>query len=82
MIKSATQVRDEMLDNDEYMTSLRKNISHVMARIEWAKSRGFTRICFSPERRYEDQIKQMFLDKGYTFKPTGYNGVVWQDICW
>jgi hypothetical protein len=67
------------------MTSLRKNISHVMDRIEWAKSRGFTRVCFSTERRHEDQIKQMFLDKGYTFKPTGYSGGVWQlteDICW
>lgn len=85
MIKAAQEVRNEMLDNDEYMTSLRKNISHVMDRIEWAKSQGFTRICFCPERRHEDQIRQMFLDKGYTFKPTGYSGGVWQlseDICW
>jgi len=85
MIKAAHEVRDEMLNNDEYMTSLKNNIRHVMDRIEWAQSQGYTRVCFCPETRHEDQIRRMFLDKGYTFKPTGYNGGVWQlseDICW
>lgn len=85
MIKSAHEIRNEMLDNDEYMTSLRDNISYVMDRIELAKSEGYTRVCFSPDPRHKDKIKQMFLDKGYTFKPTGYCGGVWQlseDVCW
>lgn len=85
MIKSAHEVRNEMLNNDEYVTSLRKEIDYVMDRIEKAKSQGYSNVCFSPERRHEDQIKRMFIDKGYMFRPTGYVGGVWQlteDICW
>jgi hypothetical protein len=85
MIKPAKELQDKMLDSDEYMTGLKNNIRYVMDRIEYAQSNGYTRVCFSTERRYEDKVKQMFLDQGYTFKPTGYNGGVWQlteDICW
>lgn len=83
MIKSAQEIRNEMYANQEYMAKINAQIEDTMKRIEQAKSRGERRACWTSY--YEDEVKQMFLEKGYTFKPTGYCGGVWQlttDICW
>jgi hypothetical protein len=85
MIKSATQVREEMFRDQEYVAELNKRVGWVMDGIERAKSQGRTRDCFSVCTPYQDEVKRMFIARGYTFKPTGYVGGVWQlseDICW
>ena len=64
-----------------------------MMYIERANKDGRRSTCFTPTMgmangKYincEEELKQMFREKGYTFKPTGYIGGVWQrtiDICW
>ncbi|NDD52323.1 hypothetical protein EBZ39_00325 [bacterium] len=85
MIKTAANVRNEMLQNENYKAAVEKQINYVMRSIETAKSRGYSHACFCVHPSYEREIKNMFLTAGYTFKPTGYVGGVWQlsqDICW
>lgn len=85
MIRSASEVRSEMLETESYQQAVAEEVSSVMNCIERAKSNGRTHTCFSVSQMYEREIKRMFLDKGYSFKPTGYCGGVWQlseDICW
>jgi len=85
VIKSAATVRNEMLQNDDYKAAVEKQTSLVMRSIENAKSQGYSHACFCVHPSYEHEIKNMFLAAGYTFKPTGYVGGVWQlsqDICW
>lgn len=34
---------------------------------------------------FDDEVREAFRKKGYTFKPTGYIDGMWQntkDICW
>lgn len=84
-IKPAAIVRNEMWQDREYLAEIKEQASRVMRQIETAKTAGRTRTCFSPSLPYRDEVKKMFADKGYTFKPTGYCGGVWQlteDICW
>ena len=65
----------------------------IMHYIEKANERGQRNTCFTPTVTTingkhidcEDELKAIFLRKGYHFKPTGYIGGVWQrtiDICW
>jgi hypothetical protein len=85
MIKSAKEVRNEMLQSEDYKRNVGEAVRYVMLNIERAKSDGRTHACFNVNRMYENEIKQMFMAEGYTFKPTGYCGGVWQlseDICW
>lgn len=85
MIKPATQVRSEMTQDRQYQSELARYVTHVSDRIALAQSKGYTRCCFAVGAKYEDELRRMFLEKGYTFRPTGYYGGVWQmseDICW
>jgi len=85
MIKPAREVREEMMQTEEYKAAMAEEVSHVTQSIELAKSRGRTHADFSVRARYRDEVKRLFLDAGYTFRPTGYVGGVWQlseDICW
>lgn len=86
MIRSASEVRSEMLETESYKKAVEQQIGYVVEAIEKAKSNGRTHTCFCVSQpMYENEIKRMFLDKGYSFKPTGYCGGVWQlseDICW
>jgi hypothetical protein len=85
MIKPASEVRNEMMQTDTYKTAVEEQVSWVVKSIESAKSLGRTHTCFSVRPSYQQEIKRMFLNQGYSFKPTGYCGGVWQlseDICW
>lgn len=85
MIKSAKEVRSEMMQNENYKKAVEEQVGWVVNSIELAKSRGYDHTVFSVKSDYEHEIKRMFLDKGYSFRPTGYCGGVWQasvDICW
>lgn len=85
MIPSAKEVRSEMMQNENYKKAVEEQVGWVVNSIELAKSRGYDHTVFSVKSDYEHEIKRMFLDKGYSFRPTGYCGGVWQasvDICW
>jgi len=85
MIRSAQDIRSEMQETEDYKRIVEKEVFNVMRAIESAKERGFTSTCFSVAHQYKDEIKKMFLVKGYSFRPTGYIGGVWQQtehICW
>jgi hypothetical protein len=85
MIKSAQDIRSKMQETEEYRLIVDKEVSSVMRAIEIATDRGLTSTCFSVSYHYRDEIKKMFLAKGYSFRPTGYIGGVWQQtehICW
>ena len=58
----------------------------IMKRIREANAKGYRDTCFTPHpvEQY-DAVKAEFRKNGYTFKPTGRIGGVWQDseqICW
>lgn len=85
MIKPAKEVRNEMMQTEIYKTAVEEAVGYVVNSIESAKSLGRTHTCFSVRPAYQQEVKQMFLNQGYSFKPTGYCGGVWQlseDICW
>jgi hypothetical protein len=85
MIKSAQDIRSEMQETEEYKRIIDKEVSSVVRAIEIATARGLTNTNFSVSYHYRDEIKKMFLAKGYSFRPTGYIGGVWQqteNICW
>ena len=70
---------------DNYYKEIEKYINYVLEDIEKANSRGFNYTTFNVDYRYEEEVKRLFMEKGYRFKPTGYIGGVWQrstDICW
>lgn len=63
-----------------------KACKSVMKKISEANEAGRRDTCFNPYP-YEqyDAVKAEFQKNGYTFKPTGRIGGVWQDseqICW
>lgn len=98
MIKSANEVRETMSRNEHYEKGYKKAVESVMRAIEKASERGRRKTCFNPSvywyedengirtfMDFEDEVKEEFKRYGYTFKPTGYAGGVWQlteDICW
>lgn len=73
-------------------------VQAVVRDIEEASAAGRRDCCFNPPafwyttkdgvrtfNQYDDAVKKLFLEKGYTFRPTGYIGGVWQrteHICW
>lgn len=84
---------NELKPTDERQKALEYCVKYIMMYIERANKDGRRSTCFTPTMgmvngKYidcEEELKQMFRDKGYTFKPTGYIGGVWQrtiDICW
>lgn len=64
-----------------------KDVLSVLRAIEKASANGDRQTTFNPPSgyRFYDAVKDEFLKKGYSFKPTGYIGGVWQHserICW
>lgn len=72
-------------------------VQAVVRDIENASKQGRRSTCFNPPAywfdtefgrsfiRYDEEVKEEFKKKGYTFRPTGYIGGVWQrteHICW
>ena len=68
---------------------LQKEIESVERSIQRACENGRTSTCVfncdADKSDVEIEAKKHFQKLGYTFKPTGYNGGVWQrteNICW
>ena len=87
------KMASELKSSDDRQKALEYCKKWIMHYIEKANERGQRNVCFSPtghtvNGRYidcEDELKQIFRDAGYGFKPTGYSGGVWQrtiDITW
>lgn len=84
-IKEARQVRNEMTQTATYQAAVNEAVQQQMNLIERAIADGRTHVVFSVPRAYETEVKRLFIEKGYTFLPTGYYGGVWQqseDIYW
>lgn len=84
-IPSAQVVRIQTEESEEYKKVILQAITNVNDRIERAKKQGRTDTCFSVSYKYEDEIKRLYKEKGYWFKPTGVIGGVYQQteqICW
>lgn len=70
-----------------YSEDFQNGVKSVLREIEKAKSAGRHHCNFWPYCKgdhYED-IKKLFRQRGYEFRPTGYVGGVWQtteNICW
>ena len=84
---------NELKPTAERQKALEYCVKYIMMYIEKANERGLRSTCFTPTMGYvngryidcEEELKNMFRNKGYSFKPTGYIGGVWQktiDICW
>ena len=74
---------NEVLKNQD-MTRFNNACKVVMNDIRVASKKGYRSTCFRAHECRE-QVKEEFKRNGYTFKPTGYVGGVWQmteDICW
>lgn len=98
MIKNAREMRETTESNDNYKVGFEKAVESVMKAIERASAKGYRETCFNPSAywyetdnglrtfmRFDDEVKNEFKKHGYTFKPTGYIGGVWQrteQICW
>ena len=75
----------EIQKTDEHDEELNKHIQKVLKDIERRNAEGLSYAPFAVDYRYEKEVKQLFLAKGYRFEPTGYIGGVWQlteDIHW
>ena len=66
-----------------------REIQNVENRIKRAAENGQTSTCAfncdADKSDVEFEAKKYFLKRGFSFKPTGYCGGVWQrteDICW
>lgn len=82
-IPTASQTRSETTPNEDFQ----KGVNSVLREIEKAKAAGKYQCNFWPYCKgdHYDSIKALFQKYGYTFRPTGYIGGVWQDtenICW
>lgn len=82
MIKSAKEVWENQVNKADFENACES----VMRGIEKASMAGYRSCCFDPRpvEQYH-AVKAEFEKHGYTFKPTGYVGGVWQrseDICW
>ena len=85
LITNASTIKKETVENDTYKKEMTKNINSINNRIKGAKDRGSINTCFIVDSNYEEDLKKMYRDKGYYFKPTGYIGGDWQlseEICW
>lgn len=82
-IPTASRTRSETASNADFQ----KGVNSVLREIEKAKAAGKYQCNFYPycNGDYYDSIKALFQKHGYTFRPTGYVGGVWQtteNICW
>ena len=98
MIKSASEMREVTTKVGHYEKGYKQAVESVMRAIERASEKGYRKTCFNPSAywykteygtetfmKFDDEVKEEFKKHGYTFKPTGYIGGVWQlteDICW
>lgn len=98
MIKNAYEVRRKTENSERYKAGYEKAVNSVMRAIERASEKGYRNACFNPSvywyqtetglATYIDfycEVREEFKKHGYTFKPTGYVGGVWQrteDIYW
>lgn len=99
MIKDANEMKKQATQTEAYKIGYERAINSVMKRIEQASEKGYRSCGFSVpcycyktedsdlEKRlyFYDEVREEFSKHGYTFKPTGYIGGVWQnteDICW
>ena len=82
MIKSAADVWNSQSNKGDFD----KACAMVMRYIEKASSEGRRDTVFDPRPvEMYDAVKDEFKKHGYTFKPTGFIGGVWQrseQICW
>lgn len=75
MITSAKDMRNETRINDE----MNDAINSVMRDIKKASESGKTYCIFNPGGYWlEEAVKREFQKAGYTFRPVGYVGGVWQ----
>ena len=76
---------DEIVASME-TSELDKSIESVVQAIVKASREGRYSTCFNPYHHHlYDVVKERFLLEGYTFRPTGRVGGIWQDsedICW
>lgn len=93
-IPRATEIREQT----PYTEGFDKAVASVVRDIRKASAEGRRKCCFNPPAywyttkdgirtfiNYEEEVKELFRSKGYTFRPTGYIGGVWQrteNICW
>lgn len=81
MIRSA----EEVWRSQENKGGFEKACESVMRSIEKASAKGFRDCCFNPPAEFYEPVKAEFQKNGYTFRPTGYIGGVWQlteQVCW
>ena len=92
-IPSANEVREQTPTE-----GFDKAVASVVRDIKEASAEGRRKCCFNPPAywyttkdgirtfiKYDEEVKELFIAKGYTFRPTGYIGGVWQrteNICW
>lgn len=82
MIRSAADVWASQKNHGEFDEAC----AYVMRYIEKASAEGRRDTVFDPRPvEMYDAVKAEFKKHGYTFKPTGFIGGVWQlteHICW
>ena len=85
-IPDSNEVRKETQDNEQYKQEMIRVINNINNLIDRAKNQGLTDIVFGGHcHKYEDELKRLYREKGYWFKPTGVVGGVYQtteQICW
>ena len=98
MIKNAWEMKDISTKNKHYEEGYKQAVESVMKSIENASERGYRKTCFCSSTywyknedgidcfiNFDEEVKAEFIRHGYSFRPTGYIGGVWQhteDICW
>ena len=76
----------EIWKNQQNRYDFDRACESVLREIEKAQKAGMRDTCFNPQP-YEqyDAVKREFERHGYSFRPTGFIGGVWQrteHICW
>lgn len=97
MIESAELIKQETEKNENYKVLMKSNIENINRRINESKEQGRTNTCWNISSYLyikgvhtfvcdiEYELKQLYKSKGYSFRPTGYIGGVYQlteNICW
>jgi hypothetical protein len=85
LIPSAQESRQITENHDIRRQEIEQALSYQIDRIARARAQGLSYASFNVPSKYEYEIREMFLKKGYSFRPTGYSGGVWQlteNICW
>ena len=80
-IMSAEECWNTQTNRTDFINACNK----VIAEIRRARESGKRECLFNPRTDQYAAVKTEFEKKGYTFRPYGYSGGVWQDaemICW